>query len=119
MQSRHASAVDGCIVSLVTAIQALSEHALSDLEDLVGPILVMIDDASEEEAPTCKRRRTRSEGESGGDRSLTDDEPDDGIEDAALAHDVGCGAPESGDDEPWDGITDAMLAQDVGRFSSS
>ena len=100
MQSRHASAVDDCIVSLVTAIQALSEHALSDLEDLVGPILVMIDDTSDEEAPPCKRRRAPSDEESGEDLSLSDDEPDNGITDAALAHDVECGAPESGNDEP-------------------
>ena len=47
----HAGAVDDGIVSLVRAIQALSEHSLSDLQDLVGPILVMIDDAREEDAP--------------------------------------------------------------------
>ena len=73
----------------------------------------MVDDTSEEEAPPCKRRRTRSDEESGEDRSLSDDEPDTGIADAALAHDEGCGAPESDDDEPWDGVTDAMLAQDL------
>ena len=79
MQNRHAWAVDICTVSLATAIKALREHALSDLEDLVGPVLDMIDDASEEEAPPCKRRRTRSDEEFGEDRSLSDDEPDNGI----------------------------------------
>ena len=124
MQKIHASAVDDCIVPLVIAIQALSEHALSDLEDLVGPILFMIDNASEEDSPPCKRRRTRMDEESGEDRSLSDDEPVDDIGDAVPAHDVEREAPESGDDELEDGITDAMLAQDVqaaqdARFSSS
>ena len=116
MQNRHAWAVDDCIASLATAIKALREHALSDLKDLVGPVLGMIDDASEEEAPPCKRRRTRSDEESGEDRSLSDGEPDNDIPDAALAHDVECGAPESGDDEPFDAMVEADLqaAQDAG-----
>ena len=65
------------------------------------------------EAPPCKRRRTRSDEESGEDQSLSDDEPDNGIPDAALAHGVECGVPKSGDDEPWDRITDAMLEADL------
>ena len=109
MQARHAWAVDECIVSLGAAIRALREHALSGLEDLVGPALHMVDDTSEDEAPPCKRRRTRSDEESGEDRSLSDDEPDDGIPDAALAHDEGCGAPESSNDEPWDAQLEAEL----------
>ena len=59
----------------------------------------MINDASEEEAPPCKHRRTRSDEESGEDRSLSesdsDDEPENGITDAALAHAVEFGAPET------------------------
>ena len=116
MQARHAWAVDECIVSLGAAIRALREHSLSGLEELVGHALGMIDDTSEDEAPPCKRRRTRSDEESGEDRSLSDDEPDDGIPDAALAHDEGCGSPESGDDEPWDPFEEAdfQAAQNAG-----
>ena len=113
MQAIHASVVDDCIVSLVKAIQVLREHSLSDLQDLVGIILVMVDDTRETDAPPYKRRRTRGDEESGEDRNLSDDEPDNDIGDDVLAHDVEREAPESGDDEPWDGITDAMLAQDV------
>ena len=63
MQAIYASTVDDCIVLLVKAIQALSEHSLSDLQTLVGPILIILDEAREEQAPpyTCKRRRTRSD----------------------------------------------------------
>ena len=61
MQAIHASAVDVCIVSRVKAIQALSEHALSDLHDLLGLIAVSGDDASEQDAPPYKRHRTRSD----------------------------------------------------------
>jgi len=107
MQNRHGWAVDICIVSLGAAIRALREHALSGLEGLVGPALHMVDDTSEDEAPPCKRRRTRSDEESGEDRSLDDDEPDNDIPDAALAHDEGCGSPESGDEEPWDPFEEA------------
>ena len=116
MQNRHGWAVDICIVSLGAAIRALREHALSGLEELIGPPLGMVDDTSEEEAPPCKRRRTRSDEESGEDRSLSDDEPDNDIPDAALAHDEGGGAPESGDDEPWDAQLEAELqrARDAG-----
>ena len=116
MQARHAWAMDTCIVSLGAAIRALREHALSGLEDLVGPALGMVIDTSEDEAPPCKRRRTRSDEESGEDRSLDDDEPDNDIPDAALAHDGGCGAPESGDDEPWDPFEEVELqrARDAG-----
>ena len=96
------------IVSLATAIKALREYALSDLEDLVGPILDMIGDASEEEASPCKRHRTRSDEESGKDRSLSDDEPHDNIGDAVGVCAVEREAPESGGDEPWDGITDVL-----------
>ena len=102
MQASHAAAVDDCIVSLVRAIQALSEHSLSDLQDLVGPIIVMVNDAREEDAPPCKRRRTRSGEESGEDRSLSDDEPGNDIGDDVLARYGDREAPESGDDEPWD-----------------
>ena len=117
MQNRHGWAVDICIVSLGAAIRALREHALSGLEDLVGPALHMVDDTSEDEAPPCKRRRTRSDEESGEDRSLSDDEPDNDIPDAALAHDGGSGAPESGDDEPCDPFEEAELqrARDARR----
>ena len=116
MQNRHGWAVDICIVSLGAAIRALREHALSGLEELVGPALGMIDETSEDEAPPCKRRRTRSDEESVEDQSLSDDEPDTGIADAALAHDEGCGAPESDDDEPWCPFEEAdfQAAQDAG-----
>ena len=83
-----------------------------DLQDLVGPIAAICDDASEEDAPPCERCRTRRDEEFGEDRSLSDDEPDGGITDARLARDAERGAPKSDDDEPWDGIIDAMLAQE-------
>ena len=119
MQTRHAWAVGICIVSLGATIQALREHALSGLEELVGHALGMVDDTSEDEALPYKRRRTRSDEDSREDQILSDDEPDDDITDAMLARDTERGAPESGDDEPWDGVIDAMLTQDVERFSSS
>ena len=111
VQTIRAVAVDVCIVSLVKLIQALSEHALSDLQDLMGPIAVSSDDASEEGTPPCKRHRTRSDGESGEEQILSDDEPGDGIADAALAHmhGVECEAPGSGNDEPGDGHSKPSL----------
>ena len=74
VQAIHASTVDDCIVSPVKAIRALSEHSLSDLQTLVGPILIIIEEAREQQVPpyTCKRRRTRSSEESGEDRSHSD-----------------------------------------------
>ena len=118
MQAIHASAVDDCIVSLVKAIQALSEHSLSDLQNLVGPILIIIEEAREEQAPpyTCKRRRTRSSEESGEDRSHSDSEPDNDVRDDVLVTDVEREAPESGDDEPWDAVVevDLQAARDPG-----
>ena len=90
-----------------------TKHLLSDLQYLVGPILVMVDNAREEDAPLCKCHRTHSGEESGKGQSLSNDEPSNDIRDNVLACDRDQEAPELGNDGPWDGIADAMLAQDV------
>ena len=119
----QAHAVDDCIVLLVNAIQALIDHSLSDIHDLVAPIAGISSTMRLRKmlallAAPSKHQRTRS-GEESGEEQIPSDGEHNRVTDAMLVHDVAayCGASESdkehypSDDEPDDGITDAMLAQ--------